>query len=359
MYGVEPFPATGDSGPFAARPLRFTAFSWRGGGEGARLARMHALWLSVCLAVASAVLPARPVARSGHAMVFDARRGAVLLIGGDHDLVGAPGDVWAWSRPRRRAVGGASSGTLWHRVETEAPPSRTLAAVAYDTRRGVLVLQGGLGDGDTAYGDTQEWDGVQWRQVSVEGPGVRNHHAMVYDAARGVVVLFGGQDRAFAAQRDTWEWDGVSWTRVATTGPPARVHHAMVYDDARQRVLLYGGVNTAGERGDFWEWDGAAWRQIAATGPGPRAAHRMAFHSGQGKAYLVGGQEGDATVWTWDGIRWARMSGPEPTGRVVHAMAYDALRRTLIVFGGYRNNENLNDTWELLDDRWVLVDPGH
>lgn len=145
--------------------------------------------LSAALAVA--ILIDRPLPRSGHALVYDARKRAVILINGDH--AATTGEVWAWSR------------------------------------------------------------GGQWRQVSTDGPGIRNHHAMAYDKARGVVVLFGGQDRNITLQRDTWEWDGESWSRVATSGPTARVHHALVYDDMRQRVLLYGGSNQSGTLSDFWE----------------------------------------------------------------------------------------------------------
>ena len=40
-------------------------------------------------------------------------------------------------------------------------------------------------------------------------------------------------------------------------------------------------------------------------------------------------------------------------------MAYDETRKTLVVFGGYHGVSNLGDTWELIGDRWVLVDSGN
>jgi hypothetical protein len=167
--------------------------------------------------------PVAPLARSGQALVYDARRRAVLLLNGDHGLQATQGEVWS------------RDGDSWKLIDRSGPPPRTLAGVAYDTKRRVLVLQGGLGARDTLYGDTQEWDGEAWRQVKTDGPGIRNHHAMAYDAARVMVVLFGGQDRNITLHSDTWEWGGKTWKRVATAGPPARALHALAYDKTRQR----------------------------------------------------------------------------------------------------------------------------
>lgn len=315
------------------------------------------------LALLAAVLSA-PAPRAGHVLVYDERRGALMLLNGDHDNGdhdpgAATGEVWEWhTSGRRRALRSRAAGSPWQLTDTSGPPPRTLAAAAYDARRGVLVMQGGLGEGDTVYGDTQEWDGQQWRLVSTEGPGIRNHHAMVYDPARGVMVLFGGQDQNIVLQGDTWEWDGMSWRRAATSGPPARVHHAMAWDDVRQRVLLYGGSNGQRDFGDFWEWDGSSWQPIAAQGPSPgaRAAHRMAFHAGERTVYLFGGFGVDDRVWIWDGAAWSRFAGATPPGRSHHAMAYHEARGSMVVFGGYQDGVNVNDTWELLGGQWRRVE---
>lgn len=304
---------------------------------------------------------ARPQARSGHALVYDEARHALLLLNGDHVLTG-PGELWAWTSNRRRRATGQTSpaGAPWRLIDTSGPPPRTLAAVAYDSRRGVVVMQGGLGDGDTQYGDTVEWNGARWTVVSQDGgPGVRNHHAMAYDEARGVMVLFGGQDRNINLQNDTWEWDGTTWRQVATSGPPARVHHALVYDAVRRRVLLYGGSTLTGGLSDFWEWDGATWRQIDARSPGIRSAHRMAFHEQEGKVYLFGGFQADDRTWIWDGTSWTSLSGPAPAARGYHGMAYDGTRRSIVIFGGYSSGSSSRaDTWELTGGRWVAIDPG-
>ena len=73
--------------------------------------------------------------------------------------------------------------------------------MVYDTRRGVMVLFGGeqLNE-DLEYrskGDTWEWDGVNWIERTFSGPTppARAWHQMAYDSKRGVTVLFGGLSR--------------------------------------------------------------------------------------------------------------------------------------------------------------------
>jgi hypothetical protein len=181
---------------------------------------------------------------------------------------------------------------------------------------------------------------------------------MVYDEARGVILLFGGQDRNINLKGDTWTWDGTVWRRVARTGPPARVHHALVYDKERGTVLLYGGHDGQKTLSDFWEWNGESWREIKESAPGPRSHHRMAFDEAQGKVHLFGNSDADGSAWTWDGSKWEPFVGATPPQRMLHAMTYDAARRRLILFGGYAGGQNLDDTWELIDDQWVQVDLG-
>lgn len=313
----------------------------------------------VSLVAALAVPPndAPPEPRSGHAIVYDSTRKTVLLVNGDHATEkGQPGRLQSWD------------GRAWKTLDAAAPTPRTLSAVAFDSRRGRLVIQGGLGVGDDLPGDTLEWGGAasttpasKWHRIEDApsgGPGVRNHHAMAFDAARGVAVLFGGQDRDIRMLGDTWEWNGKTWKRVATTGPAARVHHALVYDSARKKTLLFGGSDTSRSYGDFWEWDGAAWKEISAPrAPSPRTACRMAFDEEKGEVVLFGGFRADPGPFIWDGANWRREpSGP--TARSHHAMTYDAARGRIVLFGGYVGETNAADTWERdHEGTWTRVDP--
>ena len=294
---------------------------------------------SLSSAAASAV---QPQARAGHALVFDTRRQRVLLVNGDQVTAGTEGEVWSWN------------GGTWELSDRSGPSPRTLGGVAYDTKRQVLVLQGGLpGQGDGLFGDTREWNGSAWQLRSEGGPGIRNHHAMVFDEARGVTLLFGGQDHNFNPLGDTWTWDGTTWRQVATSGPPARIHHDLVYDKQRGTVLLFGGQSGPNSLSDFWEWNGESWREIRQPGPSARSHHRMAFDAATGKVHLFGGFTSDQRAWTWDGSKWEPFVGTLPPWRALQAMTYDAARKRIVLFGGYWDGRNLDDTWELVNGQWV------
>src|SRR5262252_1416508 len=93
----------------------------------------------------------------------------------------------------------------------------------------------------------QVWEGnlgrFLWTQRSAIGPAPRASHAMAFDSKRGRVVLFGGRsvegNHFFG---DTWEWDGSYWTQLDDVGPAPRINHAMAYDGARGVTLLFGGA---------------------------------------------------------------------------------------------------------------------
>ena len=86
--------------------------------------------------------------------------------------------------------------------------------MAYDAfRRRVLMFGGGYGS-SVAFGDTWEWDGVDWIQHSVSpSPSARWGHALAFDDRRGRVVLFGGF-HAGELYADVWEWDGAAWEQI-------------------------------------------------------------------------------------------------------------------------------------------------
>ncbi|MBL9016286.1 MAG: hypothetical protein JNL83_19010, partial [Myxococcales bacterium] len=172
----------------------------------------------------------------------------------------------------------------WTSVDLAPPSPRQGAAIAYDARRGVAVMFGGIED-DTpspnVYGETWLWDGLGWLNASpTTSPSSRAWAAMAYDAARDRVVLFGGVAGLVTGESvvaETWEWDGARWSlRPAASSPSARAHHAMVYDAKRERVVLFGG-GAAGELADTWEWDGTTWTQIMGAAPPPRRGGAFAF----------------------------------------------------------------------------------
>jgi hypothetical protein len=243
-------------------------------------------------------------------MVFDERRGRVVVFGG-HDGTKALGDTWEYS---------LATGT-WTSVATAHKPSpRYDAEMVYDKRRGLIVLFGGTPGQYIFYNDTWEYDGTDWRQITTahSPPGALDG-AMVYDEARGRVVLVTGwQAQGFGWVNETWEYDGTDWTYI-TQAPSWRYNFALAYDLARQRVVLFGGYEHGG----------------------------------------IGCGLGD--TWEYDGQRWTRITTPHaPPGRCGHAMTYDPLKQRVVLFGGDVGGGNYyGDTWEYDGSDWYQVPTSH
>lgn len=318
-----------------------------------------------------------PAARQHHEMVYDGTRQVTVLFGGEVDQEDR-GDTWEWN------------GESWAWRDPKDPENdgdpdvRKRHAMAYDSRRAVTVLFGGLQNFNDQLGDTWEWNGLSWAQrtpADPEGDGdpePRANHAMAYDPARGVTVLFGGAV-GFSPSRATWEWDGVSWRLAAVTGPPARQLHTMVYDPGQQAVVLFGGdLDEAGDpsgmTGDIWSWNGIDWALEAEAGPEtppPRRAHTAAFDASNQTMLVFGGAledyiHGHDDTWEWDGNGWSRR-GPrdpqgdgEPSARHRASLARDDARGVVVAFGGQTerfNGGELDETWEWDGRGWTLVCP--
>lgn len=284
-----------------------------------------------------------PVARFGHAMVYDSQRHRIVLFGGYTGNANL-GDTWEWD------------GTAWlARFSSSFPTAREGHAMAYDSQRGKTVLFGGAGSAET-----WEWSGSAWAHVIVNGPPSRRYHAMVYDSQRGKTVLFGGQGASGDAIADTWEWDGTTWTQVIATGPAGRQHHAMAYDSLRGKTVLFGGWNSGSTFADTWEWDGNSWAQMLVAGPSVRHGHAMTYDDQRGRVVLFGGYYHHPSIgnqlfndtWDWNGATWINRSSTGPFKRLSHALAYDGLHGRAVLFGGVSypsvgNQLVLSDTWLL------------
>jgi cysteine-rich repeat protein len=316
---------------------------------------------------------AGPPALLSYALAYDVIRKKVVLFGGGLSFAGGltewQNGTWEW--------GGAS----WREITTPtAAPPRGGHAMAYDARRGVIVMYGGESDGLLS-NDVWEYDGVDWTSHSdASAPPNPFAGAMTFDAARGAVVIFGG----IGASSDLWEWDGAHWAvRNSSAEPPPRFSPAMTYDIARSKVLLFGGVMDELESGflgalnDTWEWDGNAWANRAIRTLG-RQSGGMIYDPLLGKIVMFGGDQLDEALpvagtgllndtWDWDGVNWVPVplpssfpmdpttpSPPLPTARMAFAMATDG--RETVLFGGFgADGVALADTWILFGTTWSLA----
>jgi len=392
-----------------------------------------------------------PPARSAHALVYDAVRRRVVLFGGG--VSGVPfADTWEWD------------GVQWQqRFPPASPPARTSTAAVYDPIRQRMVLFGG-DNGMQRLGDTWEWDGTTWTErdfASAPRPSARAGHSMAFDSKRGVVVLTGGGPpsgdtweydgtawvespaavpipQAFSGtplafdgtgilafggylpgglfDQRLWRYDGLTWTQIVAPNPPSlRGYAAMVGDPRRGIVLVVGGL-TSGcpggcltTLGDVHAWNGTSWRPVTVAAPSPRASaaaaldeHRrclvmfgggdalgnnpvaadtwelcgdhwtqgsglqppartsgaMAYDRARRQIVLFGGRQGNGAAlgdtWVWNGVAWSPVATPGPQARSEHAMAYDPTRRTILLFGGlFGANTYFGDTWEWNGSAWT------
>ena len=112
------------------------------------------------------------------------------------------------------------SWTNQSRVNSASWPSlEDTGAMVFDTMRARAVMFGGW---RTPSNYTWEWDSRRstWtlmQQKDGVRPSPRFGHALAYDSRRGRVILHGGIDETGASNGETWEWDGAAevWTRRA------------------------------------------------------------------------------------------------------------------------------------------------
>jgi cysteine-rich repeat protein len=294
---------------------------------------------------------AKPSARMGHSVVNDPVRGELVLFGGCLTTIsdercynGGSNDTWTWN------------GTTWSPKSTPIAPSmRADAGIAFDTRRGVVVLTGGS-SGYTFVGDTWEWNGTAWSVVQPSlAPTPRNDTAMVYADKQRVAILFGGVLGSLGTSvDDTWTWNGTRWTQLTGPNPGPRSKHALTYDRDRGRVVMFGAGS-----GDTWEWNETGWMLLSTSGPGSRQHPCMAYDTDRKVTVMYGGQSssGVPDVWEWDGSAWTAKSSPmTPPARSSCTMAYDEQHHVTVMFGGF-GSPGAGDTWTWDADGWHSTSP--
>ena len=245
-------------------------------------------------------------------MVYDRARKRIVLHGGTRGRENLA-DTWEWD------------GETWRLAASEGPPLRGGAAMTYDTRRQRTVLVGGsaMGDGQH-FNDIWEWDGTRWQELKLPAgaavPPARALHAVAYDEKRGRLVLTGGfamVDRKPVPFEDTWEFDGTRWHQIDTPGHGGRDHisMAMVYAPHLGGVVVHsGGHPQSGLKGDTWLFDGKSWTKLADDGP-RRGRHRLVYDTTERALLMYGGwapeRQQSTELWKFIKDRWVRLS-PAP-----------------------------------------------
>lgn len=198
-------------------------------------------WNELCTTCTVAAAPFRPASRRSHGMAYHAGYGTVVFGGTDGSTTFD--DTWVWN------------GVSWTQKCTACvtgvtkPSARSGHAMAYDAAHGKTVLFGGGSSSETWLWDatTETWSpACTTCQAGSTKPNARNDFGMAYDSRRGKVVLVGGCCDA-GAQRwnDTWEWDGSTWKQVALLSD-GRDRMGLTFDGNRGRVVMYGGAKNFG-----------------------------------------------------------------------------------------------------------------
>jgi hypothetical protein len=226
--------------------------------------------------------------------------------------------TWAWN------------GRTWaRRNPAVSPPARSEALLAYDPRRQVMVLQGGLASNNPGgLTDTWEWDGASWSQRrpahapdSSQEPG-----SMTYDPIGHRMLLY-----QFPAQ--TWSWDGKDWIQIQPAHVPGLWTGNLVFDNTR--VVLVGGTPD-GNRTETWAWTGSDWKLLVRDhAPKLPALVPIVLDGARNKVLLFGGGPGDDT-WTWDSSRWVREHPRHsPVSSWPALLIYDAALGEVVAFTGF------------------------
>ena len=244
---------------------------------------------------------AKPPARFGHTLVFDAVRRRLIVFGGQ--ARGFFSDVWAFN---------IAEGSWQQLSPDDAGPSRRYGHSAiYDGARDRMVISHGFTNAGR-FDDTWAFDlaSNSWRDLSPSGtrPVRRCLHHAVYDGASDQMYLYGGCASGFGPcpLGDLWSFDFNSnrWTeRTGQIKPPAREHYGMAFDAVRNRLVVFGGSGS-GILNDTWLYDprSGAWQQptIAGDAPSPRHRHETAYANDRGTIFFFGGLTGSgATNELW------------------------------------------------------------
>jgi hypothetical protein len=238
---------------------------------------------------------------TGRVLVFDSKRGRVVLVMTVNESVNPQVQTWEWNgvtwhlQSTRHAPGlsqfasGAYSpelgatvlldaphptwlynGTDWRSVATAVHQPARLAHLEYDVTRKALIA--------LSLSDFRTWrfDGIDWTPLALNGPtpalpsGLERQAPSVgLDQKRQAWIVFGGFD-GYNRLADTWTGDGTSWTKQAPAHAPNSFggvpgKNNLAWDPVGSRLLLFGGMNSAygSDSGETWAWDGTDWSQVA------------------------------------------------------------------------------------------------
>ena len=311
-----------------------------------------------------------PPTRYRSSMVYDSKNDRIIMFGGGQRSVGGQlNDTWVFNY----------SDEKWYNVTKEgSPPIRYKHAMTYDSKNDRTILFGGDDVKGVEQNDTWvfNYTDLKWYNVTPDGsPPPRFYPTMVYDSGNDATILFGGTPDGYTMFNDTWVFnysDEIGWKWYNITpdkSPRGREMYYMSYDSDNKATILFGGyiypdVEPQDYLNDTWvlnysNEDGWKWYEIISDdspvdSPSERYGHTMAYDSESKLTILFGGygdvtNHNDTWVFNYTDQKWYNVTTTGPSVRRWHSMAYDSKHDRTILFGGYYNSQDTNrsDTWVL------------
>ncbi len=243
-------------------------------------------------------LPNSPPPLAAHKVFYDEKNHRTVLFGGQEELFDFVSDVWEYD------------GTTWSKAEIAegtSPVARGGHSLAYDSKRGNALLFGGRKriDEDTVklLGDTWLYDITARAWTPVEGdvsPSPREGAGLVYDPWSDRFILFGGSFFNNYRSDETWTFDPVSstWSQLETEDSPSKRDAAsMTVLDASRVIVSCGSSYRGRYLSDTWIFDGRNWDEAGISDPRRRAGAPLVRAGTQ--AYLFAGFDGTVRDDTW------------------------------------------------------------
>jgi hypothetical protein len=297
-----------------------------------------------------------PSPRLYHSLVWDDTEGQVCLFGGRS--TGIPlNDLWALNVDE----------PAWSQVQPGGPlpPARFGQNAVFDPQERRMLIFGGQA-GEAFFNDLWAFTSQDnaWTEITPAGPrpAPRQGAGAALDTGAGrLYVTHGLTTQGYLD--DTWALDltSATWEDLSPSAgrPPKRCFSRAVWDSTSGRLLLYAGES--GEKpflGDLWAFDPVSrvWEELPQgdSSPPPRSQYGAVCLPDRGWMLIFGGAgEGGNLRDLWYYVPslkgWGSISpyGRNLGARKGHDLAFVPHRLSVIVFGGVRAGQEVQEVWEM------------
>lgn len=258
-----------------------------------------------------------------------------------------------------------------------SPSPRWYQAMANDPNNQLNILFGGA-NSTNFFNDTWTYNVFldKWLEVKpIKSPSPRSGSAMAYDSQNNVIVLFGGlESKDYVWINDTWIYNLTlnTWVNMSPVeAPPASRYliYNMAFDPIGNVCIAFGGGRSNYPYSPPETWTYAVkenlWKKHETNiFPPARTDSAMVYDETSRLMVLFGGYRDDgilADTWTLrpENFSWTRQwPSSAPSARNGHAMIYDSIRGVSLLFGGGMGLES-RETWsyDSIKNSWVQLPP--